>query len=232
MGRASGQAIGGVEDAVVVAFHLRLRMTRQCPFRFSSLCVVHRCTRTPSHCVSAFFRPAWPSTTTSNGAARPRCWRSVTTAPQVAAASEAARRSVSRHFWPVFRDTECRQHRDRHHAAGHAYLEMKAVQEHDRIALRRQVAILPAGEERFQPADDPRYGTFRKMALAEQRLQCGSDPPAVDAAQITARGSRHRSRGSVGHIGATAGCGTPSSRRPGRRHGRADGDGACPRPAS
>jgi hypothetical protein len=73
------------------------------------------------------------------------------------------------------------------HSARQAHVQMKSVQEHDRVPLGREVPALPGREERFQPPDDAQHGPFRQMRRAQQRLERRLDPARVHAAQITAR---------------------------------------------
>ena len=55
-------------------------------------------------------------------------------------------------FLPVWRDPERSQHRDAHHALCHPHLQMKAVQEDDRVGFVVQVAALPLFEAFLEPA--------------------------------------------------------------------------------
>jgi hypothetical protein len=63
---------------------------------------------------------------------------------------------------------------------------MKAVQEDDRVALGREVPILPGRKQRPEPGDDPRHGALRQVPLAEQWFQRRANPPAIHAAEIAA----------------------------------------------
>src|SRR6516225_5155888 len=139
--------------------------------------------RTPSHCFSAVLKPALPSITSRSGAARPRCWRSVTTAPQVTSASDAARRSCSTHFWPFSATpSAARTGTDTTRLARRTF-QMEAIEEDHRVSLAREVAILPRGEQRLEARDDPRDRALGEVPFAEQWFQRGADAATIHAAQ-------------------------------------------------
>ena len=133
--------------------------------------------------------------------------------PQIAAASEAATRKVSRYFWPVSVHAECREHGDRHDATRDADLQVKPVQEDDRKTLGRQVAGLPGDKQRLQPTYDPRDRTLREVPLPQATASAPSESDACSRRPDSSRGPRHRSRESVERIEAAAGYGILGSRR-------------------
>ena len=125
--------------------------------------------RAVGHVSSAFFSPAWPSVTTSNGAGSPRCC------------------SLASRLLASVGDAERRQHRDHHHAAGEPYAQMKPVQKHDPVPFVGQGPLLPHRELILHPRHHARHGALRQVRLAQQRPESPADAAAIDAAKIAAQ---------------------------------------------